>query len=126
MRKVETFVPLIEEAFEKNQTFKMPVNGTSMLPFINKTHHVVLDKPTRIKRNDMVLYKRSNGQYVLHRIFRVKKGYYVLLGDNQIYREYPIYRNQIIAKVIEVHKKDKIHKNHYDLFFHLPMQDVNR
>ena len=73
MRKVEAFAPLIEEAFSNNQTFKMPVNGTSMLPFINRTHHVVLDKPISLKRNDMILYKRTNGQYVLHRIFRVKK-----------------------------------------------------
>ena len=109
MRKVEAFAPLIEEAFSNNQTFKMPVNGVSMLPFLNKTHYVVLAKPQNLKRNDMILYKRENGQYVLHRIFRVKKDHFQLLGDNQVYREYPVYENQVIGKVIEVHKGNKIH-----------------
>ncbi len=108
MRKVEEFAPLIEEAFSNNKTFKMPVNGVSMLPFINKNHYVVLDKPNDLKKNDIILYKRENGKYVLHRIYKVKKGYYQLLGDNQIYREYPIYQNQVIGKVIEVVKGDKI------------------
>lgn len=107
MRKVEDFAPLIEEAFSNNKTFKMPVNGVSMLPFINKNHYVVLDKPNDLKKNDIILYKRENGKYVLHRIYKVKKDYYQLLGDNQIYREYPIYQNQVIGKVIEVVKGNK-------------------
>ena len=108
MRKVEAFAPLIEEAFSNNQTFKMPVSGTSMLPFIDKTNYVVLAKPSTLKRNDMILYKRDNGQYVLHRIFRVKKDHLVLLGDNQVYKEYPIYEKQVIGKVVSVIKKDRV------------------
>lgn len=108
MRKVEAFAPLIEEAFSNNQKFKMPVNGVSMLPFLNKTHYVVLDKPNNLKRNDMILYKRENGQYVLHRIFRVKKDHFQLIGDNQFYREYPIYENQVIGKVVSVIKGNKV------------------
>lgn len=108
MRKVEAFAPLIEEAFSRNQKFKMPVNGVSMLPFLNKTHFVVLDKPNNLKRNDMILYKRENGQYVLHRIFRVKKDHFQLIGDNQFYREYPIYENQVIGKVVSVIKGNKV------------------
>lgn len=108
MHKVEEFAPLIEEAFSNNKKFKMPVNGVSMLPFLNKKHYVILDKPNDLKKNDIILYKRDNGKYVLHRIYKVKKDYYQLLGDNQVYREYPIYKNQVIGKVVTVIKGDKI------------------
>lgn len=109
IRKVEAFVPLLQEAFDNDKTFKMPVKGTSMLPFINEKHYVILKKVDSIKKNDIVFYRRDSGQYVLHRIFKVKKDHYVLLGDNQVYREYPIYKKQIIGKVIAVCKGEKIH-----------------
>lgn len=109
IKKVEAFVPLIKEAFDNDKTFKMPVKGTSMLPFINEKHYVILQKVDRLKRNDIILYKRESGQFVLHRIFKVKKDHYVLLGDNQVHREYPIYENQVIGKVISVIKGNKTH-----------------
>ena len=108
MLKIDQFISLLYEAFENNKTFKMPVKGTSMLPFINETHYVVLNKPLNIKRNDIVFYKRDNGQYVLHRIFKIKKDGYVLLGDNQVALEKGVREDQLIGKVEYVVKKDKI------------------
>ena len=109
MLKIEQFAPLIYEAFKDDKTFKMPVKGTSMLPFINDKHYVVLTKPKNIKKHDIVFYIRESGQYVLHRIYDVKKDYYVLMGDNQTFKEEPIYEHQIIAKVEAVIKGNKVH-----------------
>ena len=67
IRKVEAFVPLLHEAFDNDKTFKMPVKGTSMLPFINEKHYVILKKVDSIKKNDIVFYRRDSGQYVLLR-----------------------------------------------------------
>lgn len=119
MIKVEALVPLLKEALEKEQDFKMPVRGTSMLPCICDKDYVVLTRPLDLKKNDVIFYIRENGQYVLHRIYQVKKDYYVLMGDNQTFKEYPIYPNQVIAKVKEViidGKADKLNSFRYRLF----------
>lgn len=120
MIKVEALVPLLNEALEKGQDFKMPVRGTSMLPCICDKDYVVLTKPESLKKNDVIFYVRENGQYVLHRIYQVKKDYYVLMGDNQCFKEYPIYPNQVLAKVKEVvingEKVDNLTSFRYKLF----------
>ena len=109
MNKIEDLVPLLLDTLNNNKDFTMPVKGTSMLPFINEKNLVTLTKPNNIKKNDIVFYKRNNGQYVLHRIYQIKKDYFVLMGDNQTFKEEPIYLNQIIAKVKSIKKKNKIH-----------------
>lgn len=110
MNKIDDFVPLLKETIGANKDFTMPVKGTSMLPFINEKHLVKLTAPVDLKKNDIIFYQRTNGQYVLHRIYKVEKDYYVLMGDNQTQEEKPIYNNQILAKAKEIIKKNKIHK----------------
>jgi len=103
---VESLVPFLKEAFENNKDFKMPIKGTSMLPFLNETMLVSLTKPIELKRNDIIFYLRDNGQYVLHRIYKVKKGTYTLLGDNQTRKELNIRENQVLGKVNKVYLKN--------------------
>lgn len=105
--KIDDFILAMKQSFLENKDFVMPINGTSMEPFLHKNDLVVLRNCNDIKKNDIVLYKRNNGQYVLHRIFSIKKEYYVLLGDHQTIKEYPIYKEQIIAKVVGVKKENK-------------------
>ena len=109
MNKVEDFIPILLDTLSQGKDFIMPVNGTSMLPFIHKSHRVILTSPTDLKKNDIVFYQRENGQYVLHRIYKVKKDYYVMMGDNQTFEEAPIYKHQIISKAKAVIKKNKTH-----------------
>ena len=40
-----------------------------------------------LKENDIPLYKRPTGEYVLHRIIAVKKEYYIICGDNRTHME---------------------------------------
>lgn len=50
--------------------------GDSMLPILRqgKDLMVISRKPEdRLKKYDVPLYKRDNGQYVLHRILKVRK-----------------------------------------------------
>ena len=60
------------------------------------------------KRKDIVLYKRDNGQYVLHRIIKEKDNLYTIVGDNQHVKEYPIRLDQILGVVSEITRKDKV------------------
>ncbi len=73
--------------------------GDSMLPILKEHQDLaVIEKITRkLKRYDVVLYKRLSGQYVLHRILKIKNGNYGLCGDNRYKIEYPVYPEQIIG-----------------------------
>lgn len=107
MINVYDFSPLIEEAFSKNKEFIMPVKGTSMLPFIKEEDKVVINKPTSLKKDDIILYRRNEKTFVLHRIYKIKNNCFYMLGDNQFKVEYPIYENQILAKVTYIIKNEK-------------------
>ena len=64
-----------EEALEKAPFLIVSTVGTSMLPLIKEGVNTV--KITKInaklKRGDVLLFKRDDGSYVLHRLVRVKK-----------------------------------------------------
>jgi len=53
----------------------------------------------------MVFYQRNNGQYVMHRICRVTREGFYIVGDAQIDIEGPILREQIFAVVTKVRRK---------------------
>ena len=54
--------------------------------------------PEKLNKYDLPLYRRANGQYVLHRIVAVKEDY-TCMGDNQFTPEYGIKHDQMIAVV---------------------------
>ena len=71
-----------------------------MLPMLRQGQDsVVLSPlPKRLRKFDLPLYRRSNGQYVLHRI--VKSGdSYTCMGDNQFVKETGLHRGQMIGVV---------------------------
>lgn len=74
--------------------------GDSMMPLLRqgKDLMVISRKPEgRLKKYDVPLYKRDSGQYVLHRILKVREGDYVICGDNRWRREYGIEDRHIIG-----------------------------
>ncbi len=104
---MENLYPLIKEGIEANQEVKINVFGHSMEPFIYNGDNVTLKKFSEYKKNDVILYRRVNKAFVLHRIYKVKKDSFVLIGDHQTQKEYGITKDQIIAKVISYEKKGK-------------------
>lgn len=72
--------------------------GDSMYPLIQSRDLLVIKKcDGNLKRLDIPLYKRDNGQYVLHRIIKVRAGEYVMCGDNRAEPEYGITDRHIIG-----------------------------
>lgn len=96
-----------------------------MMPLIRQGKDLVLisKKPEgRLKKYDVPLYKRDSGQYVLHRIIKVRKNDYVLCGDNRRHRETGISDRHIIGvltAVIRDGKKLPIASFRYRLYTHL-------
>lgn len=83
---------------EKGFVVATPV-GISMLPLLRQGIDTVkLVKPTLpLKKFDVILYKRPDGKYVLHRILKIKKNEYYLCGDNQLFIEKGVKESWIIA-----------------------------
>ena len=73
--------------------------GVSMRPLIKQDRDIsIIEKPKgRLKKFDVALYKRPNGQYVLHRVVKVLDDGYVILGDNCATKEYNIKDSQILG-----------------------------
>lgn len=113
-----------EEQIEKNGKLIYTNVGDSMQPLIRQGRDlIVISKVSgRLKKYDVPLYKRDNGQYVLHRILKVRKDDYVVCGDNRWSREYGITDKHIIGKltaVIRSGKEVSVTDIKYRLYVHL-------
>lgn len=98
--------------------------GDSMMPLLKENRDLmVLEKPQRaVGKYDAVLYKRDNGQYVMHRIIGEREDGFILCGDNRFCREFGVKREQILAILTAVLRKGKEVKSDsfiYRLYVHL-------
>lgn len=100
-------VPLLCEVIENGADFRLYPHGQSMLPTLKEGEDsVLLTKPSNLKKNDIVLYRRGDGQYVLHRIAARHGNSFNMCGDNQYILEKNVPESSVIAKVILIYKKD--------------------
>ena len=72
--------------------------GDSMNPVIREGNLLVIESVKEpLKVGDVPLYKRDSGQYVLHRIVKIKNGKYTMQGDNRMSGEKGITDRHIIG-----------------------------
>lgn len=97
---MESLMELIKVQLTEGDCAQLTVTGCSMLPMLHEGHDSVTLVPITgfLKKGDVILYQRKNGQYILHRIIRAKDGSYICCGDNQYMRE-PVEHSQVIAVV---------------------------
>lgn len=98
--------------------------GDSMLPLIRQDKDLmIIERPSgRLKKYDVPLYKRDNGQYVLHRILKVRETDYIICGDNRWQKEYGITDRQIIGVLTGIVRNKKmisVENKMYLLYVHL-------
>lgn len=75
-------------------------SGYSMRPFIRSGEDLVYIRAKGAQRcrvRDVVLYKRDDGTYVLHRIMKVREQDYVMCGDNCWQLEPGIREDQVLG-----------------------------
>jgi signal peptidase I len=103
--KMEELLPFIEEAFERNQKFKIPITGTSMNPLLYQGRDFVfIEKPVfPLEIGDIPLYRRDDGAFVLHRIVGKDAKGYTLSGDNQFLLEQGITDDHVIGVVTSMY-----------------------
>ena len=98
-----------EDELEKSGKLVYTTVGISMRPLIKQDRDIsIISKPNgRLKKFDVALYKRHNGQYVLHRVVKVLEDGYVILGDNCISKEYNIKDSQILGVLTSLVRNGK-------------------
>ena len=101
----------IKEYLANNGEFFTTPHGDSMWPLLhNKKDAIrVVSTDSRLKKHDVALYIRSNGQYVLHRVMKVYADSYVMCGDSQFNLEYGIKDEQVIGKLDGFYRGDRYH-----------------
>ena len=77
-----------EEIINRDGKLIYTNKGDSMMPLIKEGRDLIIIEKTqgRLKKYDVPLYKRDSGQYVLHRILKVREDDYVICGDNRYCR----------------------------------------
>ncbi len=104
------YISVLKELVEAGEEVSLRISGNSMLPFlVHNRDDVFFRRPdSELKKGDIVFYRRDNGQYVMHRIYRVTLTGYDLIGDGQSFVECGIRRDQIFGRVTKVRRKGKI------------------
>ena len=104
-------IDVIEEILGGGGEFRMYPKGISMLPFIVQGRDSVVlrrDPEHGAKKHDIAFYRRTDGQFVLHRVMRVcDDGSFVMCGDNQTALERGIKKEQIIGYVSKLYRGEK-------------------
>ncbi|WP_251208936.1 S24/S26 family peptidase [Acetatifactor aquisgranensis] len=92
-----TYSTIEQELDEQGHSLFQTV-GDSMEPLLhNRKSTVVIEKVSgTLKKYDVALYRRPGGEYVLHRVLKVRSSDYLICGDNRTYRE-PVPKEWILG-----------------------------
>ena len=94
-------LPLITERLAAGQDVRFTPRGISMCPMLRDGKDIVVISPVKggLKKYDLPLYRRADGQFVLHRIIACGDNEYTCMGDNQFVPEYGVRQEQLIGTV---------------------------
>ena len=119
---MEQLVAVMTDVFSAGGTFRFFPTGGSMRPMLRERRDtVLLCSPTQRppQKYDVVLYRRTNGQFVLHRIIGQKENGFLLCGDHQYVPESGIRAEQVVGVLIGFCRKGRetsVHSLGYRLY----------
>lgn len=93
---------VIDEKIKSGGEVTFSPKGISMLPLIKPfCDSVTIKAPlSKLKKGDIVFFRRDDGKFVLHRIIKVTKTGYTICGDNQGFPEKNVKDRHIIGIVV--------------------------
>lgn len=99
-------MPEYESLLRQGAELPLVVSGESMLPFLRPGRDTVYLKAPNapLRRGDIAFYRRFDGSYILHRVYRAEPGKYWFLGDAQIRVEGPLPAACVFACVTAVRR----------------------
>lgn len=115
-----TRMEFIAERLAAGQRVKyLKFRGVSMMPMLRQGKDSVelSPLPKKLKKYDLPVYRREDGQFIMHRIVDIKEDHYVCLGDNTLAFEH-IYPEQMIG-VVSAFKRGEKRIEADDLWYQL-------
>lgn len=94
----------LESLLSEGNSIQVKPRGYSMYPLFRPGRDEAIISPVtrQLHRGDVVLYQRMEGILILHRIWKIDKTGYYMVGDNQSLIEGPLQENQIKGILTEV------------------------
>ena len=103
MRELDTreYISTLRDLVKEGHEVSLIVSGSSMSPFLIHHRDTIIFGPVEgsLRRGDMVFYERPSGQYVMHRVRRVRPEGLYLIGDAQTQTEGPLSPSCVFAIV---------------------------
>ena len=75
--------------------------GDSMEPLLHDRRQTIVLSllPARARKHDVILVKRADGHFVLHRVIRVLDTGYLTRGDNRFRADAPVSDGEVLARL---------------------------
>ena len=107
---MESLYEVIGLQLQNGGKANLMITGVSMKPMLTEGRDTVILIPITEDpvAGDIVLYRRDNGQFVLHRIIRITPESYLISGDNQYALE-EVSRQQMLAVVSGFTRKGRVY-----------------
>ena len=106
---MQSLAQVLQLQLDQGGRAALTVTGSSMMPMLHSHRDTVylVPAPQKLKKGDLILYRRENGKYVLHRIVSVRsEEEFVCSGDNQWEPE-RVFARQVFALVDEFSRAGK-------------------
>ena len=110
----------ITDLLSEGKSVQLHPQGYSMYPLIVPERDEVIISPLKdhkIKRGDVLLYRRKNDKLILHRVYKIKDDKVYFIGDNESVVEGPLDISQVHGIMNAFyHKGKKIKANNFFYF----------
>lgn len=114
----------IEEILQSGKSVRFKPQGYSMYPLIvpgRDDVDVIPVKPDKIRRGDVILYRRPNDRLIIHRVYKIQNGMLYMVGDNQSDIEGPLPKDCVRGIMVRFTHNGK-HYNTDNFFYFLSWQ----
>lgn len=112
MKTLDTsaYISMLRKLTEQGNEVSLVIKGGSMTPFLaDQRDTIFFCKPvTPLSAGQIVFYQRPNGQFVVHRICKIRNGQLYIAGDAEREIEGPVSPEQVFARVTRIRRKNKM------------------
>lgn len=103
IQPAKVVLSIVHEALKAGQRVRFTATGNSMQPFLRHNDTVELSAIGGDPRiGDILLARIDEDTFVLHRLYKIDKDGFCLIGDSTVLQEGPLSRESILGKVVSV------------------------
>lgn len=103
--KREDFASIAHGVLSRGRALRFKARGGSMSPFIRNGDIVeVVPVKGKINLGDVVLYRSSHGNSIIHRVIQRGKESIITKGDSSSSSDQPVLSKQVLGRVVSVEK----------------------